>query len=298
MELTGGQPWLVNSLAREVTYKMKANRDRSIEITTEMLLEAKENLIQERQTHLDQIVDKLKEERVRSVILPMILGDQEERNDDDVQYCTDLGLVTRDRSGLRISNKIYQEIVPRVLTNDMQLDFIHEYRNETIWLNKDGSINVNSLLTLFKDFWSINAGIWGSRMKGYKQAAPQLVMQAFMQRVINGGGTIEREYALASRRTDLFIKWKYLTPSSQLHIQNIVIEIKVINKSQKYDTIKREAIVQTADYAKICGVDNAHILIFDRDGSRDWGGEATNEYAEHDGVKLEIWKLGENKEEY
>ena len=59
MDYTGGQPWLVNALAREVTYEMRENRDRSITITPEKLAEAKERLIIERQTHLDQLGTKI-----------------------------------------------------------------------------------------------------------------------------------------------------------------------------------------------------------------------------------------------
>ena len=66
MEYTNGQPWLVNALAREVTYKMTENNDRSIAITPEKLEIAKERLILERQTHLDQLADKLDEKRVRN----------------------------------------------------------------------------------------------------------------------------------------------------------------------------------------------------------------------------------------
>jgi hypothetical protein len=63
MEYTAGQPWLVNALAHQVTHEMKENRDRSVAITTEKLEDAKEELILERQTHLDQLVDKLGEPR-------------------------------------------------------------------------------------------------------------------------------------------------------------------------------------------------------------------------------------------
>jgi len=73
-ELTQGQPWLVNALAYEVTYRMPAGRDRSQPLTAEMIRQAKEKLILRRETHLDQLTDKLKEERVRRVIAPMLRG--------------------------------------------------------------------------------------------------------------------------------------------------------------------------------------------------------------------------------
>lgn len=63
-EYTGGQPWLVNALAYEVCFRDKAARDRTRQITVEMFQDAKESLILKRDTHLDQLIDKLKEDRV------------------------------------------------------------------------------------------------------------------------------------------------------------------------------------------------------------------------------------------
>ena len=289
MEYTDGQPWLVNALAREVTYKMRENRDPAIIITPEKMTEAKEQLILERQTHLDQLVDKLKEDRVRRVILPMILGEELEAHNDDIVYCIDLGLIKKVPGGVQISNGIYKEVIPREITQTTQ--YMGFSSIEPKWVNKDGSLDVNTLLTLFKNFWNENATIWGSDIAGYKEAAPQLVIQAFLQRVVNGGGTINREYALGARRTDLYVKWTY-KKEEKLYLQNFVIELKVINKKQNYESIKQTAIEQTVRYAKICGEKEAHILVFDRYGNQEWLANEPNEYAEYDGVKLEIWKLG------
>lgn len=73
---TGGQPWLVNALAFEATDTMKENRDRSRSITKEILEQAKENLILRRDTHLDQLIDKLQEDRVKRVIQPLLASDE------------------------------------------------------------------------------------------------------------------------------------------------------------------------------------------------------------------------------
>ena len=289
MDYTNGQPWLVNALANEVVWEMKENRDHSVIITKDKLAEAKERLILRRDTHLDQLVDKLKEDRVRNVILPMLLGDEYIPQPDDAKYCIDLGLIKQTRAGLEISNSIYQEIIPRELTWDEQNNMLARFKPN--WINTDGSLNINTLLTLFKDFWNENSTIWGSNLPGYREAAPQLVFQAFMQRVINGGGTINREYALGTGQTDLYIKWQY-EYEKKLCIQNIVIEIKVIHKNWSYETTKKAAIEQTAHYAKACGEKEAYILIFDRENKMKWQADEPNENIEHEGVKLEIWKLG------
>lgn len=117
-ELTQGQPWLVNALAYETCFRMETSRNRATPITPEMLLEAKEHLILRRETHLDQLADKLKEARVRRVIEPILAGDS--RPDliptDEIQYVQDLGLIRLDQGQLAIANPIYQEVIPRELT--------------------------------------------------------------------------------------------------------------------------------------------------------------------------------------
>jgi len=60
---TQGQPWLVNALAYETCFKMKEAKDRKQVITEDKVIQAKENLILRRETHLDQLADKLIENR-------------------------------------------------------------------------------------------------------------------------------------------------------------------------------------------------------------------------------------------
>ncbi len=283
---TAGQPWLVNALAYEVTFKMKENRNRSVVITPAMIDDAKERLILSRATHLDQLADKLSEERVRRVILPMILGENATVDKDDEQYCEDLGLITKRADGYQISNEIYREVIPRELTSAAQNEFLARFKPD--WMNSNGSINTNMIFVMFQDFWRENAGIWASHIKGYQEAAPQLVTQAYLQRVANGNGSIAREYAILRKRTDLMLKWKYIE-NNETRYQKIVIEIKTINEKMNYEKVKADALKQTAEYAKISGADEAHILIFDRDESRTWRENPVTDSGEYDGISMKIW---------
>ena len=70
--------------------------------------------------------------------------------------------------------------------------------------------------------------------------SPHLLMMSFLQRIINGGGTINREYALNRRRIDLYITWPYGNGKKQ----RIVIELKVLRGSKTL----LEGLQQTADY--------------------------------------------------
>ena len=104
---TRGQPWLVNALCRRACFDAEAGRDRSRAITRGDLLDAQERLVLSRQTHLDQLADKLREDRVRRVVEPILSGRTESGfSDGDLEYVRDLGLVARDRP-LRIANPIY-----------------------------------------------------------------------------------------------------------------------------------------------------------------------------------------------
>ena len=77
-EATEGQPWLVNALGYEVTMEMKENRDRSIRIIPEMIYRAQERIIYRRDTHIDILIDKLREDRVRNVIAPILANEDGE----------------------------------------------------------------------------------------------------------------------------------------------------------------------------------------------------------------------------
>ena len=120
-DATEGQPWLVNALAREATWSMKENRDRSVVITPEIMYKAQENLIYRRDTHIDILIDKLNEPRVKRVIEPILANTDEAIEGlippDDIQYVVDMGLIKWERTKtIRIANGIYREIIPRELT--------------------------------------------------------------------------------------------------------------------------------------------------------------------------------------
>jgi len=114
-ENTAGQPWLVNALASEVVEELKIPVTESI--AAEHIDTAKERLILARATHLDSLLARLYEPRVRRILEPMIAGDTlppDPTYDDDLSYVRDLGLIAKDKL-LRIANPIYQEVIVRVL---------------------------------------------------------------------------------------------------------------------------------------------------------------------------------------
>jgi len=264
-ELTDGQPWLVNALARVCVEELEENVTKSIEF--DHVNEAKELLILRRQTHLDQLTDKLREERVRSIVEPMLAGDSLDNVPlDDRDYVIDLGLIKRvEGHGLEIANRIYAEIIPRVLASGAQdsIPFI-----QPSWLNPNGSLNPEALLEAFLTFWRQH-GEPLLKSAPYHEIAPHLVMMAFLHRVVNGNGRIEREYAIGSRRLDLCLYYGDVQLAMELKVQ----------RDNKTDPLA-EGLAQLDQYLIGLGLETGWLVIFDqRRGLRAIGERITSDTA-------------------
>ena len=265
-EDTKGQPWLVNALGHQLTWKNRELRDRSIPIGIEHYQVAREELIQSRATHLDQLADKLKEPRVHSVISNLLSGEQPDIHlkQDDLQYVEDLGLITR-KPQVHLANRIYQEIIPREITSPIQDVITH---SQSWYITPDHKIDMPKLILAFQQFFRENAEIWLKDFP-YKESGPHLLMQAFLQRIINGGGRINREYALGRKRTDLLIEWPVEEQKGYFGaVQRIVIELKILRKS--LETTITEGIQQTLAYAQTVGAAECHLVIFNRNPEIAW----------------------------
>ena len=278
---TQGQPWLVNALAYTACFENKTGRDRSRAIDAEAIREVQEQLVLRRETHLDQLTDKLREERVRRIVEPLLSGGEERHfTDRDLEYVRDLGLVAKD-DPLRIANPIYAEIVPRELTYATQVGLVED---AAWYVTADGGLNVVKLITAFQTFFREHSEHWVERFQ-YREAGPQLLLQAFLQRIVNSGGRIEREYGLGRGRTDLLIVW----PQGE-GTRKFVIECKLIHKNR--EKAIAEGLDQTAEYLDRCDAEAGHLVIFDRRADRRWDDKVFHtRRASHRGIEIDIWGM-------
>ena len=282
---TQGQPWLVNALAKRLCFRDTAVRERGHAITAEDVREAEEDLILARETHLDQLADKLQEDRVRRVIEPLLSGAKvKDFSTRDLEYVRDLGLIvlddhTRDDS-MRIANPIYAEVVPRELTYATQVGLTE---SPAKYVAADGSLDLPKLLAAFQEFFREHSEHWLERFE-YKEAGPQLLLQAFLQRIVNGGGRVEREYGLGNLRTDLLIVW----PQGG-HVHHYVIECKLLHKG--LEATIRSGLEQTAAYMDRCGAECGHLVIFDRDEEKKWADRIFRRRESFEGTEIEIWGM-------
>ena len=300
---TRGQPWLVNALCAGACFDNKAGRDRSRTIEVDDIYAAREELILSRRTHLDQLAHKLEEARVRRVVEPILSGGEVQHYARDLEYVRDLGLLAPD-SPPRMANPIYAEVVPRELGYVLQdsLDV------QVAWyVDDDGGLNMDKLLTAFGTFFGEHAEHWLDHLGDYREAGPQLILQSYLQRVVNGGGRIEREYGLGRGRTDLLVLWPREAGQPSDLWERFVVECKVLRDTDRKSlawTVE-EGVKQTLGYMAKCGAEEGHLVVIDRrvgaeerrrnEGTEDHQGSegeaGGSEERRQDGRKVVVWTL-------
>ena len=252
--LTRGQPWLVNAIANDCVAKIHGNRfDETV--TVDDVEAAKEAIIRRRDTHVDSLMERMREPRVRRIVEPLISGDRSDvsYNDEDYRYIIDLGLLRVDRGALVPANPMYAEIIGRYLSRGEQDAMIRSIP-ETPWV-KDNGLDMPSLMAAFQQFWRENSGADRDIM-GYRESVPHLVLMAFLQRVTNGGGHINREMALGTGRLDLCVEFRG---------SRYAIEVKTsanFHGEKSYE--------QCAKYLDSLGLSEGWMPIFEKSKEKSW----------------------------
>ncbi|TDE39501.1 ATP-binding protein [Nonomuraea mesophila] len=255
-ELTQGQPWLVNALAHEITIKMGATEA----ITAGHVDDAKERLIRQRATHLDALVARLHEPRVKRVMEPVVAGsfpDVDVTFSDDLSYVRDLGLI-KQKPPLEVANPIYREVILRVLGAPSEQ---YVMVNPRSFVQPDGRFDLARLLEEFVVFWREHGEVL-IQQEGYHEAACQIILMAFLHRLVNGGGHLDREYAAGTKRLDVLIRWPYTGPEGERLMQREAMELKVW-RAGKDDPLP-EGLAQLDRYLDRLSLSTGVLVIFDR----------------------------------
>jgi len=252
-EQSKGQPWIVNSLYKRATMRILDEESRET-VTVEHIREAREQMIQARETHLDALAYRLDNPDVRNVMQSLISGVPDLRlaESEGFRLCQDLGLVSIERGTLQVANPIYREVLARQMTYGPQLAIFYP---EWQWQLPDGNLDMDRLLKEFQKFWRRNADVWEQK-SDYTEAFPHLLLMAFLQRILNGGGHIEREYAAGRGRMDLAVeyngKW-------------FIIEIKLIHDYETPQSVEEEGLEQIKSYRDtIDAKAPSYLVVFDR----------------------------------
>ncbi|MCX7049796.1 MAG: AAA-like domain-containing protein [Candidatus Sumerlaeota bacterium] len=276
--VTCGQPYLVNAIAREIVENI-LERDEKRPILLKHVEQATQTLILNRVTHIDSLMERLREDRIRRIIEPMITGEERKTDplEDDFQYVSDLGLIKLEGGALKPANPIYGEVILRTLNFRIQHAFDEgQYPFAMPRYVEGGRINMRMLFGEFQQFWRMNSEIWDDIVL-YKEAAPHLIMTGFLQRVVNAQGSISREFAAGRGRMDLCI-----------HFSGVAypIELKVIRAGQNPGQITDKGIEQIHGYMNTVGTREGWLVLFDQRPGISWDDRIFWREREHSGAVI------------
>ncbi len=273
-EQTQGQPWLANAVGRELCFGKHKVPDRRT-VTADDVQNAVEVIILRRDVHLEHLSDKLTEPRVARVIETILTGENimgiGSLPADDLQYVLDLGLVVEAPGGLQIANPIYREVIPRELTVVQQKYFPIF---PAWYIKPDGKLDIEKALEAFFEFYRENAEAL-TKGKIYTEAAHHLIFMAWLQRIVNGGGYVRREYATGLKFIDLVILFAG---------EKFVFELKTERNFKR-----PKALDQLHAYAQRMSVTEGYLVVF-RKKMTDPEAVGQREEVAHNGMRVHlIW---------
>jgi hypothetical protein len=149
-QCTQGQPWLTNALAREAIEKAPDET-----ITADHIDRARERLIIARATHLDSLLARLEETRVRQVLTPIIAGETLTLSslNDDLLYLRDLGLIARDwiqHGEVLVEGHSYHEVAPQLVL----MGYLHRVVNGGGFVDREYGIGRGRIDLLIRWPWT------------------------------------------------------------------------------------------------------------------------------------------------
>ncbi len=269
--LSQGHPWLVCALADQIV--RRDVQDRSVTITADHVEAAKETIILERRTHIDSLVRKLREPRVMRILDPMISGERiaAETFDDDLAYVIGLGIVRVEQGQAVVANPIYREVLPRALSYGQQIQIT---ASQAVFVRADGGLDMPKLMAAWQVFWREDGHLAAEGLR-YKESGPHLMLMAFLQRAVNGGGRIDREYGLGRGALDLLITWK-----GERH----AVEVKLRRDTQT----EARALEQVARYLDHAGLSEGYLVMFDLRATTPWDDRLTTRAVEAHHKRIHI----------
>jgi hypothetical protein len=139
-EQSRGQPWIVNNLFKRATMRV-LDEDSTETVSLAHVKEARRQMVEARETHLDSLEERLRDPRVKRVIEAVITGDAERPLspfDHDVELTQDLGLIRYDNEkGFVIANPVYEELMVRFL--DIRYKNFSPAPSSWRWQKADGT---------------------------------------------------------------------------------------------------------------------------------------------------------------
>ncbi|MDR1049839.1 MAG: hypothetical protein LBP95_01930, partial [Deltaproteobacteria bacterium] len=257
---TDGQPWLVNALASDVI-ENQMNWDYSNPITGDHIDQAAEKIKLSMNVHIDSLMARLQEPRVKNVMTAVLTGSELDDNVslEDLQYCLDIGLIKEtEKDTYSPANRIYADVIVRLLTYKFQRNLSRKLPGRFVSSNGP---NITELLKEFQLFWSENSDTMSDRF-AYKECDAQFSLFGYMQKAFNGTVQLVKEFASGTGFVDLCANFKN---------SRFPIELKM-----KWDSYSKPAsLEQLLDYMDRCQAKEGWLVVFDRDSKKPWSEKIT-----------------------
>lgn len=253
--LTRGQPWLVNALSRQiVTGILKSDYSRPV--TFAHITEARRELIRRRDTHLENLADRLREPAVKTVTEAVISGEFLEPGKlrDDLTRVQEIGLVTRELP-VKFANPIYADTVFSALNYSYQISFNSDMANPGKYI-KSGRLMMDSLLSVFQEFYRRHAEAWLDKFD-FREIGRQLLLMAFLQRIVGDCGVIEYETSVGSGRCDILLVFGS---------ERFALTLKL----QRGPCSEPEGLAEILGYLNRSGQEQGYLVLFETDSPIPW----------------------------
>ncbi len=272
---TAGQPFLVNKLGLICMDELCP--DRAVTVTAAHVDAAKERLVLSRTTHLHALGERLKEPRVARIVEAMLLGDAEiDYAHDDFRYVVDLGLVVKGPGGAEPANRMYRDALVRDVGYNRQANTPAPWWP---WRKPDGRLDFPALVDAFRQHWRENSDIIVAHMPQFPEAVCHIAFMSFVHRVVNGGGTVEREFAAGRGAIDVVVSYAG---------ERFVTEVKRVRPRDSLATIKASGVAQLGRYLDTLGMGEGWLLVVNQHPGVSWEERLWQQDLESDGKRLHL----------
>ena len=114
---------------------------------------------------------------------------------------------------------------------------------------------------------------------GYPEAVPHLALNAFLQRVVNGGGRVHREFAADRGAMDLLVVYGP---------DRFGVELKRVRSHDDLETIVSGGVAQLCGYLQVLGLDHGWLVVFDVRPGRSWDDKLWQREVTHAGRTVTV----------
>jgi hypothetical protein len=281
---SSGQPWIISTLASELFHEIAPAKGIS-QITADQVEEAFDNVIAKKGNHMEYLVSELRDERVKSCLVPILTSGSLTANESerDFTYIQELGLVKADKA--EIANELYLEMIPRALIDP--ISYMLNLDPEA-FLREDGrTLDSMKLLRTFQAFFRNHIDRLVALID-YGAAGYVLAFQALLQKFADANDRIVREFGLGQGRVVLRLERRY--PERQVIV--FMLEQARVGSVEWFKPLIPQLAEDGAAYLakrQADGDAEMHVVAINTNPEFEWEGRSPCLTKEVGGKSVRIW---------